>query len=61
VEQLSAALGKGRARLGMFEGDVQEGELEIGQVASLIDKVKPVKAIMEEMIAEYKTSVQCIC
>jgi len=30
-------------------------------VASLIDKVKPVKAIMEEMIAEYKTSVQCIC
>jgi len=53
VEELSEALGKGRARMGMFEGDLQEGELEIGQVASLIDKVQPVQEIVEEMIEEY--------
>jgi enoyl-[acyl-carrier protein] reductase II len=52
VEQLSEALGKGRAKLGMFDGDLQEGELEIGQVASLINKVQPVNEIVAEMIEE---------
>ena len=54
VEQLSEALGKGRARMGMFEGDLQEGELEIGQVASLIDEVKPVAEIIGEIVGEYE-------
>ncbi len=61
VEELSEALGKGRARLGMFEGDLQEGELEIGQVASLIEEIKPVKEIVEEIVEEYKIKLKNIC
>ncbi len=61
VEELSEALGKGRAKLGMFDGDLQEGELEIGQVASLINKVQPVQEIVEEMIEEYKNRIKNIC
>jgi len=61
VEELSEALGKGRARLGMFEGDLQEGELEIGQVSSLINKVQPVQDIVQEMIEEYKMVLKNIC
>jgi len=61
VEELSEALGKGRAKLGMFDGDLQEGELEIGQVASLINKVQPVQEIVEEMVAEYKNRIKIIC
>ena len=61
VEELGEALGKGRARLGMFEGDLQEGELEIGQVSSLINKVQPVEEIVQEMIEEYKMVLKNIC
>jgi enoyl-[acyl-carrier protein] reductase II len=61
VEQLSEALGKGRAKLGMFDGDLQEGELEIGQVASLINKVQAVNEIVAEMIEEYKNRIKNIC
>ncbi|MCA1745772.1 MAG: nitronate monooxygenase [Bacteroidales bacterium] len=53
VDELKALLGKGRAKKGMFEGDLDEGELEIGQVAALIDEVKPVGQIFEELLAEY--------
>ena len=41
VEQLQELLGKGRARKGMFEGDLDEGELEIGEVSALIKDIKP--------------------
>jgi len=61
VEELSEALGKGRARLGMFEGDLKEGELEIGQVSSLINEVQPVEEIVQEMIEEYKMVLKNIC
>jgi enoyl-[acyl-carrier protein] reductase II len=60
VEELSAALGKGRARLGMFEGDLDEGELEIGQVSSLIKEIKPAGVIVEELISEYKNRLEQI-
>jgi len=53
-EELIGFLGRARAKKGMFEGDLIEGELEIGQIAGLIHKVKPVKSIIEEMIAEFK-------
>lgn len=53
-EQLQAFLGRGRAKKGMFEGDLDEGELEIGQVAGLIHDIKPVQQIVEEMIREYE-------
>ncbi len=52
-EELLQLLGKGRAKLGMFEGDTEEGELEIGQVSALIDKILPVKNIIENLITEF--------
>jgi enoyl-[acyl-carrier protein] reductase II len=51
---LRALLGKGRAKKGMFEGDLVEGELEIGQVSSIINEVLPVKTIIENLIQEYQ-------
>jgi len=53
VEELTALLGRGRAKKGMFEGDLNEGELEIGQVSAMIDKIKTSKEIIDEIIAEY--------
>ncbi len=47
-------LGNRRAKLGMFEGDMNEGELEIGQVASLINEIKPAKEIVAEIVEEYR-------
>ncbi|MCK6650209.1 MAG: DUF561 domain-containing protein [Bacteroidia bacterium] len=54
VEELTQLLGRGRAKKGMFEGDLNEGELEIGQVSALIKEIKPAAQIIEEIIAEYK-------
>jgi enoyl-[acyl-carrier protein] reductase II len=54
ADSLRVLLGRGRAKKGMFEGDLNEGELEIGQVASIINEVLPVKAIMENLIQEYR-------
>ncbi len=52
-EELQTILGRARAKKGMFEGDLEEGELEIGQVSALIKEVKPVKTIVEEIMEEY--------
>ncbi len=52
-DDLKELLGRARAKRGMFEGDLDEGELEIGQVAGLIHSVKPVKEIIEEIITEF--------
>ena len=52
-EELSALLGRARAKHGMFEGDLDEGELEIGQIAGLIHKIIPAAEIIEEMITDY--------
>ncbi len=54
-EKLSELLGKGRAKIGMFEGDTEEGELEIGQVSALINKIQTVKNIISDIILEYRT------
>ncbi|MEI6174369.1 MAG: nitronate monooxygenase [Bacteroidota bacterium] len=53
AEELRGLLGKGRARSGMFEGNLEEGELEIGQVAALIDKIKPAGEIVREIMSEF--------
>ncbi|MEI6884253.1 MAG: nitronate monooxygenase [Bacteroidota bacterium] len=53
AEELLTLLGKGRAKLGMFDGDTEEGELEIGQAAALIDRVQPAGEIVKEIIEEY--------
>lgn len=52
-EALAALLGRGRAKSGMFEGDMQEGELEIGQVSAGIKEIKPAAEIVEEIWGEY--------
>ena len=54
VEDLKALLGRARAKKGMFEGDLVEGELEIGQIAGLIHNVKSVESIINEVIQEFK-------
>lgn len=53
-EELSKLLGKGRAKKGMFEGDLIEGELEIGQVSSLIREIKPAAEIVKEIWQEFQ-------
>jgi enoyl-[acyl-carrier protein] reductase II len=53
-EDLENLLGKRRAKRGMFEGDLVEGELEIGQIAGLIHDIKPVNAIIKEIIDEFE-------
>ncbi len=55
-EQLAEILGRGRAKLGMFEGDLTEGELEIGQVSALINEIKPVEHIISDIVLEYKVA-----
>jgi enoyl-[acyl-carrier protein] reductase II len=52
-EDLIAILGRARAKKGMFEGDLIEGELEIGQISGLIHEVKPAAEIVKEIIEEY--------
>lgn len=53
-EELAALLGRARAKRGMFEGDLDEGELEIGQIAGLIKEILPAKVIIDTMIAEFE-------
>lgn len=55
-DDLKALLGRARAKKGMFEGDLEEGELEIGQIAGLIDSIKPAAEIVHEMIAEFEAA-----
>ncbi len=57
VEELRSLLGRARAKRGMFEGDLEEGELEIGQVSGLIHDIKPVSEIVEDLIKEYNTAI----
>ncbi len=54
VDQLKELLGRGRAKRGMFEGDMEEGELEIGQVAALIHEIKPAAEIVQDMVVEFE-------
>lgn len=55
-EDLIQLLGRARAKKGMFEGDLEEGELEIGQIAGLIHEILPVEQIIQEMIADFKAA-----
>jgi enoyl-[acyl-carrier protein] reductase II len=54
IEDLKNLLGRGRAKKGMFEGDLVEGELEIGQISGLIHEIKPAAEIVGEIISEFK-------
>jgi enoyl-[acyl-carrier protein] reductase II len=54
IEDLKVLLGRARAKKGMFEGDLVEGELEIGQIAGLIHNIKSVESIINEVIQEFQ-------
>lgn len=58
VEELLNLLGRGRAKKGMFEGDLENGELEIGQVAAQINQVLPVNSIMKNLLQEYDETLR---
>jgi enoyl-[acyl-carrier protein] reductase II len=58
VEELKNLLGKGRAKKGMFQGDLEQGELEIGQVSALISDIKPAAEIVKEIWLEFTKTLQ---
>ena len=60
-ETLETMLGRARAKKGMFEGDMDEGELEIGQIAAEIDAVKPAAEILREIVTEFRAQRAQIC
>ncbi|CAM1347156.1 NAD(P)H-dependent flavin oxidoreductase [Tenacibaculum insulae] len=53
IDQIKELLGRARAKKGMFEGDLDDGELEIGQVAGLIHEIKSAKEVLEEIVSEF--------
>lgn len=55
-EQLSAILGKGKAKKGMFEGDLEKGELEIGQISALLKTILPASEIVSDIVQSYRTA-----
>jgi enoyl-[acyl-carrier protein] reductase II len=57
TEQIAEILGRARAKKGMFEGDLKEGELEIGQISGAIDSIKPAGEIVEEIIKEFNSTI----
>ena len=57
IPELKELLGRGRAKKGMFEGDLVEGELEIGQISGIIDEILPAAKIVEEIITDFKKSL----
>ena len=57
IDDLKALLGRGRAKKGMFEGDLTEGELEIGQIAGLFDEIKSVNEIFNEINFDFKEAL----
>ena len=54
VEELKTLLGRARAKRGMFEGDLEDGELEIGQISGLIHDIKPAAQIVSDMVSEFE-------
>ena len=58
TEDLKVLLGRGRAKKGMFEGDLSEGELEIGQISSAINSIKPAATIVNEIWNEFNQSIK---
>ena len=58
--RLMELLGRARAKLGMFEGDMENGELEIGQVSAMLKEIRPAKVILEEIWSDFKLAIQRI-
>ena len=58
AEDLRTLLGRGRAKKGIFEGDLEEGELEIGQVSAIISRRQSVAEVMNELVAAYQRAAK---
>lgn len=58
AEMLAKMLGRARAKIGMFEGDLEEGELEIGQISGYINEIKPAAQIVTEIVLEFNNEIQ---
>lgn len=61
TETLKILLGRARAKLGMFEGDMEQGELEIGQVSAMLKEIKPAAQILEDILEEYLQAKKSLC
>jgi enoyl-[acyl-carrier protein] reductase II len=57
-EAMIKHLGKGRAKKGMFEGDLENGELEIGQVSAAISDILPVREVMNNLVNSYRNAME---
>ncbi|MFM7672363.1 MAG: NAD(P)H-dependent flavin oxidoreductase [Bacteroidota bacterium] len=60
AEELKELLGRARAKKGMFEGDLQEGELEIGQVSSMLEDILPAETIVRNLLSEYRSRLDAL-
>jgi enoyl-[acyl-carrier protein] reductase II len=58
IEELTNLLGRGRAKKGMFEGDLVNGELEIGQIASQLKSLQSAKEVIDDMVMEYNNTLK---
>ena len=61
LEEIKELLGRARAKKGMFEGDLENGELEIGQIAGLIHSIKPAAEIVQEIVKEFQEIKKTFC
>ena len=59
-EKLAEMLGRARAKKGMFEGDLEDGELEIGQISGYINEIKPAASIVKEIVLEYNQTLESL-
>ena len=60
VDELKQILGKGRAKKGIFEGDLAEGELEIGQITSLFQDIPTVQEVMKNLVQEFNITIKTL-
>jgi len=60
ADELKEILGRARAKKGMFEGDLDEGELEIGQVSSLLDDILPAETIVRNLLHDYQYALEAL-
>ena len=58
ADDLRLLFGRGRSKRGIFEGDLSEGELEIGQIASMIREIIPAETVVKEMVEEFNETVK---
>ncbi len=60
AEELRQLLGRGRSKKGIFEGNLEEGELEIGQVASLVKEIVPASGVVKEIVSEFNDTIKLL-